>query len=99
MGLLTFFPRAKAVNLVRLPNGSFTVDPHGNILSSTLPHSFPEDWTQRIGAHVVATFRGAQAAEISLTELVVEFSALKLTARALRGGAIIFLAPQGLGRK
>jgi hypothetical protein len=99
MGLLTFFPRPPTLNLVRLPNGSFTVDRGGKILVSTLPHSFPESWTEEIGKLVVATFRAAQAAQLPLLELVVEYSALRLTARALRQGAIVFLAPQGLGRK
>ncbi len=99
MGLLKLFPRATTLNLVRLPDGSFTVDPTGKVLVSTLPHTFPESWAEQIGKHVVTTFRAAQQAELPLRELVAEYSALKLTARALRGGAIIFVAPQGLGRK
>jgi len=99
MGFLSFLPRATTLNLVRLPNGSFTVDPNGNLLTSTLPHSFPEAWAHEIGRVVVATFRAAQEAEVPLRELVADYSALKLTARAMRGGAIVFLGPQGLGRR
>jgi hypothetical protein len=99
MGLLTFFPRPPTLNLVRLPNGSFTVDRSGTVLVSTLPHTFPESWAEEIGKLVVTTFHTAQAAQLPLLELVVEFSALRLTARALREGAIVFLSPQGLGRK
>jgi hypothetical protein len=87
------------LNLVRLTSGSFTVDAQGKILISTMPHTFPEAWAEQIGQHVVASFRLAQAAQVPLREIVAEFSALKLTARALRGGAIVFLSPQGLGRK
>jgi hypothetical protein len=99
MGFLNFFPRATTLNLVRLPNGSFTVDVNGNVLASTLPHTFPEDWVQEIGELVVNTFRAAQDAQIPLRELVADYSALRLTARALRGGAIIFVGPHGLGRR
>ncbi len=97
MGLLTLFPRPTV--LVRLPSGSFTIDPNGKVLICTLPNTFPQAWVEQIGAHVLATFRAAEAAEVPLHELTAEYSALKLTARPLRGGAIIFLAPQGLGRK
>jgi hypothetical protein len=99
MGVLNFFHRATTLNLVRLPSGSFTVDAEGNVLTSTLPHSFPEQWAVAIGQHVVKVFQEAQAAQVPLRELVADYSSLKLTARALRGGALIFVAPQGLGRK
>ncbi len=99
MGFLNLFSRTPTLNLVRLPNGSFTVDPNGHVLSSTLPQNFPQQWAEQIGSHVVNTFRAAQALQLPLRELIADFSAVKLTARALRGGAIIFLAPQGLGRK
>ncbi len=99
MGLLNLFPRPATLNLVRLPSGSFTVDPSGEILVSTLPRTFPEEWTERIALRVITAFREAQAAQLPLRELVADYSSLKITARALRGGAIIFLSPQGPGRK
>lgn len=99
MGFLTFLSRPVSATLVRLPSGSFTVDAAGKILASTLPHNCPRGWPEAIGKHVVSTFRRAQAAEVPLQELAVEYSALKLTARSLRGGAIIFLSPQALGRR
>jgi hypothetical protein len=87
------------LNLVRLPNGSFTVDPNGKILISTLPHTVPSGWAEQIAKQVVAVFHQAEAAQVPLRELVADYSSLRLTARSLRGGAIIFLSPQGLGRK
>jgi hypothetical protein len=99
MGLLNIFSRTTTLNLTRLPNGSFTVDPNGKILVSTLPHTFPDEWAQAIGKQIVQAFKSAQAAQLPLRELVAEYSSLKLTARAMRGGALIFLSPQGLGRK
>jgi hypothetical protein len=98
MRLLNLLPKPK-LHLVRLTSGSFTVDLNGRILVSTLPHAFPETWAREIGQRVLAAFRAARQAQAPLSELVAEYSALRLTARSLRGGAIIFLSPQGFGRK
>jgi hypothetical protein len=76
-----------------LPSGTFTLDRTGRIVSSTLSNAFPEKLALEIGRVVVDTFRKAQAADVVLTEITVNYAALKLTARELRGGAIIFLAP------
>ena len=51
---------------------------------------------QEIGARVLAFFRGAQRAQMPLQELNVYYPTLKVTARSLRGGALIFLSPQTL---
>ena len=102
MGLLNLLTRRGAaadVNLVRLPTGSFTLDPAGRVVASTLPRSFLADRVRQIGDLVLSTFQAAREARIPLTELIAEYAALKLTARELRGGAIIFLAPRSLGPK
>lgn len=100
MGLLDIFSSSKeeAPGLTRLPSGSFTVDAKGQILSSTLPQAFPASQVKEIAAQIIETFRGAQKAQLPLAELVLNYSALKVTARELRGGAIIFLAPHALKR-
>jgi hypothetical protein len=41
---------------------------------------------------VVETFRSSQAAQLPLEELVVHYPGLKITAREMRGGAIVFLS-------
>jgi len=95
MGLLKRLTRrGSGTGLVRLPAGSFTLDPAGRIVASTLPRAFPAAHVQEIGAMVLSTFQSAREAHIPLTELIANYSALKLTARELRGGAIIFLAPR-----
>ena len=95
MGFLNLLTRrGPGPVLVRLPTGSFTLDPGGRIVASTLPRSFPTARAQQIGALVLSTFQSAREAHIPLTELIADYSALKLTARELRGGAIIFLAPR-----
>jgi len=85
--------------LVRLPTGSFTIDPGGRIVASTLPRSFPTEQVRQIGELVLSTFLAAREARVPLTELIADYAAFKLTARELRGGAIIFLAPRSLGPK
>ena len=93
MGILNLFSKSAAL-LQPLPRGSFTVDKEGRVLASTLPQAFPEEFAEDIGVKVVDAFRAAQSARISLHELIVRYANLKLTARELRGGAIIFLVPQ-----
>jgi len=95
MGLLSFFSKSPA-KLLRLPSGSFTVDPEGRVLVSTVSHTFPEELVKEIAGQILTAFRSAQAAQVPLSEVIIHYSSLKLTARELRGGAIIFLTPQTL---
>ena len=85
--------------LIRLPSGSFTLDPSGRVVASTLPRSFPAHLLQQVSESIMITFETARDAHIPLTELIVDFPAFKVTARELRGGAIIFLAPRALGQR
>ncbi len=95
MGLLSVFSKG-AVPLVRLPSGSFTVDRGGYVLVTTLPSSFPVALVHEIARDVLETFRDAQAAQLPLSELIVDYAGLRISARELRGGAIIFLTPKAL---
>jgi hypothetical protein len=95
MGFLSFIFR-RSPDLLPLPKGSFTVDCDGRVLASTLPHNYPTAFAQDIATEVLAAFRAARDARIPLAELMIRYSSLKLTARELRGGAIIFLTPQTL---
>ena len=97
MGLLSFFSKpVDTTMLMRLPAGSFTVDKTGRVLVSTLPSVFPEKLVSDIATQVQDTFREAQAAQLPLNELVIHFPTLKIVARELRGGALIFLVPINL---
>jgi len=98
MGFLNFFKKTEASGLTRLPSGSFTVDASGRVLTSTLPSGFPASYTQEIAVQVLSSFKQAREAQLPLSELVVNYASLRLTARELRGGAIIFLAPQTFKR-
>jgi hypothetical protein len=93
MGLLSLFNKP-APTLLRLPSGSFTVDRSGRVLTRTLPSSFPADLVKHIGQQVCAAFREASDAQLPLTELDVNYPSLRITARELRGGAIVYLSPK-----
>jgi hypothetical protein len=102
MALLGFKSRTDPIDtylLRRLPSGSFTVDPAGRIVASTLPRSYPSEQVQEIARLAMTTFEEARDSHLLLTELVVDYPSLKMTARELRGGAIVFLAPRNLGQR
>jgi hypothetical protein len=102
MGFLSFFTRSRRSRLVRLPSGSFTLDRAGHVMTSTLPQSFPGSLVQEIGAKVLQAFQAARKAQMPLSEIIIHYATLKLLARELRGGAIVFVMPQVLsqaGRK
>lgn len=96
MGLLNLFAKPAPVGLHRLPNGSLTVDRQGRIVASTIPSSVDPDLVAEIGGHILRLFREAHKAQMSLTELNLHFSSLQITAREMRGGAVIFLKPKDL---
>jgi hypothetical protein len=98
MGLLSLFAKP-TMPLLPLPRGSFTVDRDGRVIASTLPQAYPTSFAEGIGREVVAAFQAAQAAQTPFFEIIVRYTNLKLTARELRGGAIIFLVPQTLSSK
>lgn len=94
MGFLKLFFKASTANrLMPLPSGSFTLDREGAVMTSTLPQSFPPTQLREIGQQVLASFRGAQKAQMPLSEIIIHYAALKLLARELRGGAIVFIMP------
>ena len=92
----TLFKRKSGGRLAKLHSGAFALDRNGKIVTSTLPQTFPESEMRRIGERVIAFFDRAQQAQIPLHEVNVYYPSLKLTARSLRGGALIFLLPQTL---
>ncbi len=94
MGLLSLFSKRSSDLLMRLPSGSFTLDREGKVMTSTLPQSFPAAQMREIGQRVLASFEAAKKAQMPLAEIIIHYAALKLLARELRGGAIVFLMPQ-----
>jgi hypothetical protein len=96
MGFLSRWFKSSDPGLVHLPAGSFTLDREGTVMTSTLPQSFPPEHLKAIGEQVLASFRSARKAQMPLSEMVIHYAALKLLARELGGGAIVFLMPQSL---
>ena len=91
MGLLNMFSRP-AKPLLQLHSGSFSMDRSGRVLAGTLPSSFPEELVEQIGQCIADTFREAHTIQLPLDELVIHYPGMKITAREMRGGAMIFLS-------
>jgi hypothetical protein len=93
MGILNWF--AKSAPAVRkLPAGSFTVDRHGNVMTTTVGSEYPQWLLDDTAREVLSLFLEARAAHMPLTGLDLNFTGLHITAREMQGGAIIFLSPQ-----
>ena len=93
MGLLSIFSKpAPAVQL--LPSGSMTVDRNCQVLASTISSACSPELIKEIAGQVLRLFREARKAQIALSEVTLHFTSLQITARELRGGAIIFLSPK-----
>jgi hypothetical protein len=97
MGLLDIFSKSSTpAKMQKLPSGSFTMDRSGKVVASTLPQSFGEAHVKEIGQMVLAAFLSAKELNLPLTEIIINYGGLKITAREQRGGAMIFLAPRSL---
>ena len=78
----------------QLPSGSIAVDRYGNVVTSTVSSAYSKALLHTIGRDVLALFREAREAQTPLAEVSITFVSLHITARELRGGAVIFLFPQ-----
>jgi hypothetical protein len=93
MGLLKRFFGSDA-SVQQLPAGTVTVDRQGQIVTSTVSSTFPPALLLDIGHDILELLREARAEQMSVAEISVYFGSLRITARELRGGAIIFMFPQ-----
>lgn len=93
MGLLNLF--SKPSPIVRfLPSGSMTIDRNCRVLASTISSTCPPQVVQDIGTLVLRLFSEANKAQMPLSEVTLQFASLQITAKELRGGAIVFLTPK-----
>jgi hypothetical protein len=93
MGILTLFSKPSP-GVHRLPSGTLTVDRDGRILAATVPSSYSAELLREISQQVLRLFRESRQAQIPLSEMAIHFASLQITAREMRGGAIIFLTPK-----
>jgi hypothetical protein len=93
MGILSLFSKPSPA-ITTLPSGSVTLDRNGRILASTVSSSCPDEVLEEVAAQVLRLFNEARRAQMPLSELVFNFASLQITARELRGGALIFLKPK-----
>ena len=93
MGFLSLFSKPSPGVQV-LPSGTLTVDRNNHVLATTVSSTCSAEMLQEIGDQVLTLFRSARRAQLPLSELTIHFSSLKINARELRGGAIIFLTPK-----
>ena len=97
MGILNRLSRTqRPTSPERLPSGCFTLHRGGGFVASTLPSSFSHQTMMEIGKVVLQAFKSAQETALPLTDLHIHYSGLTITARELRGGALIFLQPVSL---
>jgi hypothetical protein len=82
-----------------LPAGSLTVNRQGRIVTSTVSSAFPQNLLQDISRDVLELFREARAAQLPFDEVSLHYGSLRITARELRGGAVIFLFPQSAANR
>jgi hypothetical protein len=91
MGLLNLFSRSGA-EVHRLPTGSMTVDRDGNVVTTTISSVYSAGLLRTIAEEVLHLFRESRAAQFPVSEFNLQFASLQITAREMRGGAIIFLS-------
>lgn len=91
MGLLNLFSKSRPA-VHRLPTGSITVDRNGQIVTTTVSSTYPPALLRNITEEVLTLFREARTKHLPLAELNLHFASLQITAREMRGGAIIFLS-------
>jgi hypothetical protein len=93
MGLLKWFSSSRPA-VHKLPSGSFTVDRHGKVATSTVGKDFPASLLDDIAKEILSMFREARTAQMPLAEVSLDFAGLQISARDMQGGAIIFLSPK-----
>ena len=81
-------------SIQQLPTGTITVNRQGQVVTSTVTSAVPPAQLHAIGRDVLELFHEARTAQMPLAEVSLHFGSLRITARELRGGAIIFLFPQ-----
>jgi hypothetical protein len=93
MGFLKWFSSSRPA-VHKPPSGSFTVDRHGKVMSSTVGADCPVSQLHDIAMEILPVFQEARAAQMPLAEVSLDFAGLQVSARDMQGGAIIFISPK-----
>ena len=93
MGILNWFSKSEPV-VQKVPAGSFTVDRHGRVMTTTVGSEYPQRLLEDTAREVLTLFREARTAQMPMTGLDLHFAGLHIKAREMQVGAIIFLSPQ-----
>lgn len=93
MGFLGLFEQT-AKSPLKMPTGCFSLSAEGAIVSSTISSGFPKSIIQEIGDLILHTFHEAHKTGFGLHEITVHYASLRITARDLHGGALVFLNPR-----
>ena len=80
MGILNWFAKS-APAVRRLPAGSFTVDRHGNLMTTTVGSEYPQWLLDDTAREVLSLFLEARSAQMPLTGLDLNFAGLHIAAR------------------
>jgi hypothetical protein len=70
-----------------------TIDRNARIVATTISSAHSSEILEEIADRTLHLFREAHKAHIPLSEMTIQFASLKINAREMRGGAIIFLSP------
>jgi hypothetical protein len=92
MGFLRRIFKSRAA-VQQLPAGSLTVNRDGKVVTSTIGSGYPQGLLRDIVRDVLLLFQQAREAQMPLAEFSIHFASLRITAREMRGGAVIFLSP------
>ena len=92
MGFLKRIFKSRAA-VQQLPAGSLTVNRDGKVVTSTIASGYPQGLLRDIVRDVLLLFQQAREAQMPLAEFSIHFASLRVTAREMRGGAVIFLSP------
>ena len=92
MGFLKRIFKSRAA-VQQLPAGSLTVNRDGKVITSTIASGYPQGLLRDIVRDVLLLFQQAREAQMPLAEFSIHFASLRITAREMRGGAVIFLSP------
>lgn len=94
MGVLDKLLRRTPLVPKKIPAGSFVISRSGRVLVSTFPQKVPQSVLVAVGGVVLRAFSKGEEMGMRLDHLEALYGAMRITARRLHSGALVFLLPQ-----